>query len=61
MDIRECRVRVTKMRHLVVSGMGTRKLGRFLACMHKWVEESSEMKNRDWQGTNVRGRCSLCM
>lgn len=60
MDVRECRVRINKMRQLVACGIGNRRLERFLN-PGKWVEESGEFKNRDGQGTDARGRCSLCI
>ena len=36
MDARECRVIIYKMRQVMGCGMGTRKLGRFLAWINGW-------------------------
>ena len=39
---------------------GQQKTGK-ISKLGKWVEESGEIKNTEWQGADFRGRCSLGM
>lgn len=49
MGVRDCRVRISKMRQLMGYGIDTRKLGIFLV----WVEGSDGIKNREQQGADM--------